>query len=98
MYPPPRQSLLISTKEIPIINVGHRLDHDGLLAVGEPGVQLTWVGAKIGDWVVTPRTGKPVEVEALWLNTLRIGSDFSEPMAESFRRRVRGLLDTLLAQ
>jgi predicted glycogen debranching enzyme len=39
---------------------------DGLLYAGEPGVQLTWMDAKIGDWVVTPRTGKPVEINALW--------------------------------
>lgn len=39
---------------------------DGLLHAGEPGVQLTWMDAKIGDWVVTPRTGKPVEINALW--------------------------------
>jgi predicted glycogen debranching enzyme len=39
---------------------------DGLLYAGEPGVQLTWMDAKVGDWVVTPRTGKPVEINALW--------------------------------
>jgi predicted glycogen debranching enzyme len=39
---------------------------DGLLRAGEKGVQLTWMDAKIGDWVVTPRTGKPVEINALW--------------------------------
>ncbi len=39
---------------------------DGLLYSGEPGVQLTWMDAKIGDWVVTPRTGKAVEINALW--------------------------------
>ncbi len=47
---------------------------DGLLAAGQPGVQLTWMDAKVGDWVVTPRIGKPVEVQALWLNALAIGS------------------------
>jgi predicted glycogen debranching enzyme len=41
---------------------------DGLLHAGEPGVQLTWMDAKVGDWTVTPRIGKPVEVNALWLN------------------------------
>jgi predicted glycogen debranching enzyme len=45
---------------------------DGLLRVGEEGVQLTWMDAKIDDWVVTPRTGKPVEVNALWYNALRV--------------------------
>jgi predicted glycogen debranching enzyme len=48
-------------------------DEDGLLAAGEPGVQLTWMDAKVGDWVVTPRIGKPVEIQALWLNALKIG-------------------------
>jgi glycogen debranching enzyme len=43
---------------------------DGLLRAGEPGVQLTWMDAKIGDWVVTPRTCKPVEINALWHFTL----------------------------
>ncbi|MFP6562707.1 amylo-alpha-1,6-glucosidase [Paraburkholderia sp. B3] len=44
---------------------------DGLLRAGVPGVQLTWMDAKAGDWVVTPRIGKPVEIEALWINALR---------------------------
>jgi len=51
---------------------GIRLDADGLLHAGEPGVQLTWMDAKIGDWVVTPRQGKPVEIQALWYNALRV--------------------------
>jgi predicted glycogen debranching enzyme len=50
------------------------LDKDGLLAAGEPGVQLTWMDAKVGDRVVTPRIGKPVEVQALWLNALNIAA------------------------
>jgi len=56
---------------------GIRLDQDGLIAAGEPGLQLTWMDAKVGDWVVTPRIGKPVEVEALWLNALWIGSQIA---------------------
>lgn len=56
---------------------GIRMDTDGLLAAGVPGVQLTWMDAKVGDWVVTPRIGKPVEVQALWLNALQIVSDWS---------------------
>lgn len=51
---------------------GIRVDADGLVRAGEPGVQLTWMDAKVGDWVVTPRGGKPVEVQALWYNALRI--------------------------
>jgi predicted glycogen debranching enzyme len=42
------------------------LDSDGLLYAGESGVQLTWMDAKVGNWVVTPRIGKPVEINALW--------------------------------
>ncbi len=68
----------------------------GLLAAGVPGVQLTWMDAKVGDWVVTPRIGKPVEIQALWLNALWIGSRFNnkwlEPLVrgrESFRARFR---------
>jgi predicted glycogen debranching enzyme len=44
---------------------------DGLLHAGVAGLQLTWMDAKIGDWVVTPRVGKPVELQALWYNVLR---------------------------
>jgi predicted glycogen debranching enzyme len=73
---------------------GIHMDGDGLIAAGVPGAQLTWMDAKIGDWVVTPRTGKAVEIQALWLNALWIGSQFlkewTEPFArgsESFRSR-----------
>jgi len=45
---------------------------DGLLAQGEEGYQLTWMDAKVGDWVVTPRRGKAVEINALWYNALRL--------------------------
>lgn len=45
---------------------------DGLLHAGAPGVQLTWMDAKVGDWVVTPRRGKPVEVNALWYHALSV--------------------------
>jgi len=50
---------------------------DGLLFAGVPGVQLTWMDAKIGDWVITPRTGKPVEINALWVNTLETMAQFA---------------------
>ncbi|PTY07428.1 glycogen debranching protein [Opitutaceae bacterium EW11] len=45
---------------------------DGLLSQGEEGYQLTWMDAKVGDWVVTPRRGKAVEINALWYNALRL--------------------------
>ena len=50
------------------------VDNDGLLYAGEEGQQLTWMDARIGDWVVTPRMGKPVEMQALWYNALCIYS------------------------
>src|SRR6202167_395052 len=56
---------------------GIHLDSDGLLHAGEPGEQLTWMDAKIGDWVVTPRHGKPVEIQALWFNALRVMQDLA---------------------
>jgi predicted glycogen debranching enzyme len=49
-----------------------RDEEDGLLSAGGPETQLTWMDAKIGDWVVTPRYGKPVEINALWINALRV--------------------------
>jgi glycogen debranching enzyme len=48
------------------------VDEDGLLYAGEVGQQLTWMDARIGTWVVTPRMGKPVEIQALWYNVLKI--------------------------
>src|SRR5262249_23486294 len=73
---------------------GIRCDDDGLLAAGEPGVQLTWMDARVGDRVVTPRIGKPVEVQALWLNALRfsaLASDLHRRLFElgrdAFRRQ-----------
>ena len=65
---------------------GIRADSDGLLAAGVPGVQLTWMDAKVGDRVVTPRIGKPVEVQALWINALRIGARFSERWGDLARK------------
>jgi predicted glycogen debranching enzyme len=50
---------------------------DGLLRAGAPGVQLTWMDAKIGEWVVTPRTGKPVEINALWVNALHLVAEIA---------------------
>lgn len=67
---------------------------DALLFAGEPGVQLTWMDAKIGDWVVTPRIGKPVEIQALWLAALHAAAARTDRWAplldrgrESFVRR-----------
>ncbi len=54
------------------------IDTDGMLYAGETGTQLTWMDAKIGDVVITPRIGKPVEIQALWYNALRTMSGLSE--------------------
>jgi len=55
---------------------------DGLLYAGEPGEQLTWMDAKVDDWVVTPRIGKPVEINALWCNALMCMAIFAEQLGE----------------
>jgi predicted glycogen debranching enzyme len=64
------------------------VDDDGLLFSGEPGVQLTWMDAKVGNRVVTPRYGKPVEIQALWYNALRVmehlASRFKEPNTHEY--------------
>jgi predicted glycogen debranching enzyme len=56
---------------------------DGLLYAGEAGVQLTWMDAKIGDWVVTPRTGKAVEISALWINAMETMAGFARLLKKS---------------
>ena len=72
---------------------------DGLLRSGEPGVQLTWMDARVGDWVVTPRTGKAVEINALWYNALRSMSAFARKLRRPTRNwddlagRVRASFD-----
>jgi predicted glycogen debranching enzyme len=66
---------------------------DGLLRAGVPGVQLTWMDAKAGDWVVTPRIGKPVEVQALWINALSIVSEW-DTRWQDMRERARASFTT----
>ena len=61
-------------------------DEDGLLAAGVPGVQLTWMDAKVDGKVITPRVGKPVEVQALWINALAIGKKFSPEWGPLFEK------------
>ncbi len=68
---------------------GIAADADGLLNAGLPGVQLTWMDAKVGDWVVTPRRGKPVEIQALWLNALSVAARL-EPSFQELYERARG--------
>jgi predicted glycogen debranching enzyme len=65
---------------------------DGLLRAGEPGVQLTWMDAKVGDWVVTPRIGKPVEINALWHHALTVMTRLGELLEDAaLARRYAGL-------
>jgi predicted glycogen debranching enzyme len=61
---------------------GIRMDGDGLITGGVPGVQLTWMDAKVGDWVVTPRHGKPVEIQALWIRALEVGETLARRFGE----------------
>lgn len=55
---------------------------DGLLRAGAPGYQLTWMDAKVDGWVVTPRRGKPVEIQALWHNALRLMAEWAPQFGE----------------
>ena len=55
---------------------------DRLLSAGKPGSQLTWMDAKVGDWVVTPRHGKPVEINALWHGALTLAAEWSELLGD----------------
>ncbi len=57
---------------------GIRMDTDGLINLPEEGAQLTWMDAQVGDWVATPRAGKPVDVNALWYNSLCIMADYAD--------------------
>ena len=62
---------------------GIGVDADGLVRGGADGVQLTWMDAKVGDRVITPRRGKPVEVNALWYNALRACETFAQRLGAS---------------
>lgn len=71
---------------------------DGLSRQGAEGYQLTWMDAKVGDWVVTPRRGKAVEVNALWYNAMRLAEDWLEEAGDPDEAaRVRGEADRLRA-
>ncbi|HAP42256.1 MAG TPA: glycogen debranching protein [Nitrospira sp.] len=62
---------------------GIRMDEDGMITGGVEGVQLTWMDVKIGEWVVTPRHGKPVEIQALWVRALAVAAALAEQFGES---------------
>jgi predicted glycogen debranching enzyme len=65
---------------------GIRMDDDSLLAAGEPGQQLTWMDARVGDREITPRIGKPVEIQALWLNALHAVAAFDAGWGHTLAR------------
>jgi predicted glycogen debranching enzyme len=70
----------------------HVDERDGLLAQGSPHHPLTWMDAKCGDWIVTPRRGKPVEINALWYNALSLLAQWlSEERGEAAGAELRGL-------
>lgn len=66
---------------------GIRVDDDGLLMAGEPGVALTWMDARVGEHAVTPRYGKPVEIQALWYNALRTMEHLAQTCRDTGRQR-----------
>lgn len=98
LYPELKKVMMFHSKGT---KFGIQMDEDGLLKTGVPGYQLTWMDAKVDDWVVTPRRGKPVEIQALWYNALSLMALWSEELnertaqwsemaaraAESFNRR-----------
>ena len=82
---------------------GIGVDHeDHLLRAGTAGTQLTWMDAKVGDWVVTPRHGKPVEINALWHGALSLiaqwGSSLADPRAAEFHAEAQLVRDNFRAR
>jgi predicted glycogen debranching enzyme len=66
---------------------------DHLLRAGNAGTQLTWMDAKVGDWVVTPRDGKPVEINALWHGALRVAAEWAAELGDTAAADYRGEAD-----
>ena len=58
----------------------HMYPQDGLIVAAAEGFQLTWMDAKVDEWVVTPRRGKPVEIQALWYNALKLMASWSQKL------------------
>ncbi len=72
---------------------GIRTDNDGLLSCGQEGVALTWMDAVIDGRAITPRVGKPVEVQALWINALRVGQETNSTWAPYFQKAIAAFQD-----
>lgn len=71
---------------------GIAMDADGLLQSGEEGLQLTWMDARVGDRVITPRRGKPVEIQALWYHALRVMESLAQRFHDESRAQSYGKL------
>ena len=84
LYEPVRE-ILRAYREGTDYGIG--MDADGLVRAGGPGLQLTWMDAKCGDEVFTPREGKPVEINALWYNAVRTGQYLAERLDSPERAR-----------
>ena len=93
----PQRTLSRARRHHRLARARHALRNQGgfraaCLLSGEPGVQLTWMDAKVGDWVVTPRRGKPVEIQALWYNALCIMEDLARRFGdETGEKRYRNM-------
>ncbi len=70
---------------------GVRMDGDGLIIADDPDAALTWMDAKRGDVIFTPRHGKPVELSALWFNALHVAADLLAEADPAFAARQRTL-------
>ena len=78
-------------------NGGIRADRESLLECCAPGEPLTWMDAKVGEWVITPRAGRPVEVNALWYNAVRICATIAQQLGQASRARELNLLGDMIA-
>ncbi|MHB9093307.1 MAG: amylo-alpha-1,6-glucosidase [Eubacteriales bacterium] len=94
IYPALRE-IISSYRQGTVFNI--KMGDDGLISAGEPGQQLTWMDAKVGDWVVTPRQGKPVEINALWYNALQVMSQLAQTYGDKSGEYAR-LAETVRAE
>jgi len=68
-------------------HLGIRADSDGLISTDWPGIPTTWMDAKLVDWIITPRNGRPVEINALWHNALRLAAELHHQFGNEERER-----------
>ena len=75
-----------------------KMMENGLLHAGAPGTQLTWMDAKIGDWVVTPRSGQPVEIQSLWFNALKVMEELAQRFGDETSRERYSTLASMVSE